>query len=186
MDTPFGRMTSLIVIKSRNLAHACYSLTLDSLAQEAGALFRPLLESLELLEFLRRDPSRVQQALDDRLPSAGKIAESIDGQFHGLRQHLNKHASHLSVGMESMRHLIRLHDKEPFVRFEFQQQFRFSVVLTNLQTLFATFALAATVAVNCAAVAGCPAQAILADRIETLRRRGLRVLGAADEGPGAR
>ena len=51
LDDPFGRVCALVLIKARNLGLGCYSLSLDALAQEAGALFRPLIECLELLAF---------------------------------------------------------------------------------------------------------------------------------------
>lgn len=55
-ETQFGRVCALVVIKGRNLALACYSLSLDALAQESGAIFRVLIESLELLQYLRGIP----------------------------------------------------------------------------------------------------------------------------------
>lgn len=77
VDTPFGRVCSLVVIKARNLVLACYSLSLDGLAQESGAIFRVLIESLELLQYLREDPQRVIEVLENRLPQAGVIAQRI-------------------------------------------------------------------------------------------------------------
>jgi hypothetical protein len=58
--TPFGRVCALVVVKAKNLSLGCYSLSLDALAQEAGALFRTLLESIELLTYFRIDPHRIQ------------------------------------------------------------------------------------------------------------------------------
>ena len=45
LDQPFGRVCALVLIKTRNLGLGCYSLCLDALAQEAGALFRPLVDT---------------------------------------------------------------------------------------------------------------------------------------------
>ena len=108
LQTPFGRVSALVMIKGRNLALGCYSLSLDALAQEGGALFRPLIETVELLTYFRADPSRVNEALEDRLPKAGEIAKRIGGGLKDLRTHLNSHASHLSVSEHSMLHLIDL------------------------------------------------------------------------------
>jgi hypothetical protein len=101
-DSSFARVSALTAIKARNLALACYSISLDGLGQEAGALFRLLLEANELLAYFRMEP----EAIDDRLPKAGEIAKRIEGRFKGLRDYLNAHASHISVSPEAMRHLI--------------------------------------------------------------------------------
>jgi hypothetical protein len=77
INPPFGTVCALVLVKGRNLAFGCYSLSLDALAQEAGALFRPLIESVELLTYLELDPTRVTEAVEERLPKAGKIAERI-------------------------------------------------------------------------------------------------------------
>jgi len=45
----FARVCALTTAKGRNLLLGCHSLALDGLAQESGALLRPLLESVELL-----------------------------------------------------------------------------------------------------------------------------------------
>jgi hypothetical protein len=45
LQTPFGRVSALVMIKGRNLALGCYSLSLDALAQEgahcSGLSLRP-------------------------------------------------------------------------------------------------------------------------------------------------
>jgi hypothetical protein len=97
VNTPFARVTALYAAKSRNLALGCYSLTLDSLAQEGGALLRPLLECHELLTYFRLDPSRVHEALENRLPSAGSVAKRIGSNYQVARDYLNQHASHVSM-----------------------------------------------------------------------------------------
>lgn len=175
VDSPFGRVTALIIVKARSLAQACYSLALDGLAQEAGALFRPLLECLELLEYLRLDPARAQEALDGRLPSAGTVAKRIDGQFKDVRDYLNEHASHLSVSPESMRHLIRLADADKQVALQLQQPFDLTVLLKNLGSLFAVSAMVGIEAANCAAVAQCPMALTMTERIMQIRDRGFRL-----------
>jgi hypothetical protein len=175
VDSPFGRVTALMVVKARNLAQGCYSLTLDSLAQEGGALFRPLVEAIELLTYFRLDPSRVEKALGVGLPKAGEVAKRIDGRFKELRGYLNAHASHLSLAPEALRHLLDLNLQEVHIK----QTFRLPVVLRNLQTLFATFLLLGVEAVNCVTVARNEVQHNLADRIETLKAHGLPVFEEA-------
>ena len=101
---PAGRVCAMVTIKGRNLALGCYSLALDGLAQESGALLRTLLESVELLEYLRDVPGAVDQALDGTLPRAGKRAGSIGGKFQELREYLSNSASHLDFGPESTGH----------------------------------------------------------------------------------
>ena len=175
VDTPFGRVTALITVKARSLAQACYSLALDGLAQEAGALFRPLLECLEVLEYMRLDPARVEEALEGHLPRAGAIAKRIDGQLKDVRDYLNEHASHFSVSPESMRHLVRLSGGDKQAVLQLQQPFELAVLLNNLGSLFAAFAMVGIEAVNCAAVAQCPIAGEMSEGIVRLRDRGFQL-----------
>ena len=172
VDSQFGRVTALIIVKARFLAQAYYSLALDGLAQEAGALLRPLIECLELLEYLRLDPERVQEALDGRLPSAGTIAMRIDGQLKDVRDYLNQHASHLSVAPESARHLMRFDADGQRTVLQLQQPFEPAVLLKNLGSLFAVFTMVAIEAINCTAVARCPTAGDMTDHVVGLRDRG--------------
>jgi len=181
-DSSFARVTALSVVKARNLALGCYSLSLDSLAQEAGALFRPLVEALELLKYFRLDPERVNEVLDDRLPKAGEIAKRIKGDYEELRKHLNRNASHLSFQPESMRHLLDFDWDKQQVTIRREQPFRLGVVLRNMQTVFGAFALVGIEAVNCTVLADCGAQSELADRMMALKTRGLRAFEAALRG----
>jgi hypothetical protein len=167
LEKPFGRVCALVLIKARNLGLGCYSLSLDALAQEAGALFRPVLESLELLTYFRLDPTRIDEALENRLPTAGVIAQRIEGKFKGLRDYLNTHASHLSVAPEAMAHLIdfrvgRLRPVQPYKE---------GVLRGNLRTLLAVLIWLAIEAVNCVSVGGDNVDDDLADRVEDLKRR---------------
>ena len=77
----FARVVNITLAKIRNLLLGSYSMLLDAVAQEAGALLRPILEAYELLIYFRLEPSRVDQAIDGRLPSAGQIAKKIEGKF---------------------------------------------------------------------------------------------------------
>lgn len=109
-DNPFARACGLALAKARNLSFGCYSLILDGLAQEAGALMRPLLETHELLVYFRLESSAVNEALKGRLPKAGIIAKKIKGQFHDFRNHLNIHASHFSFTDYSLYHVFDVVD----------------------------------------------------------------------------
>lgn len=181
VDSPFGRVTALMIVKARNLALGCYSLTLDSLGQEGGALFRPLIEALELLTFFRLDASRVEEAIDKGLPKAGEVAKRINGRFEKLRNYLNAHASHLSLAPEALSHLLDLRAQE----LRLEQPFRFLVALRNLHTLFAVFCLVGIEAVNCVTIAKNEVQHNLADRIEALKMQGLQVFEQAVRRQGA-
>ncbi len=113
-----GQFCRVCLITSSKLSHlllGCYSLALDALAQEAGALLRPLIEAYELLVYFRQDVARIDAILDGKLPSAGKIAKQISGEYQSLREHLNDNASHFSYRPESVRHLF---GQEAMVRFK--------------------------------------------------------------------
>lgn len=101
----FCRISSITLAKFSHLLLGCHSLTLDGLAQEAGALLRPLIETYELLVYLRQDKSRICQVLEGKLPSAGTIGKRISGDYQDLREYLNESASHFSYKIDSVRHL---------------------------------------------------------------------------------
>jgi len=167
LDDPFGRVCALVLIKARNLGRSCYSLSLDALAQEAGALFRPLIEGLELLTYFRLDPPRINEALEDRLPKAGVIAERIEGKFKGLRDYLNTHASHLSLSSEAMMHLVDF--KAGRLR---PGQVHNAVVLRqNLVTLLTVLIWLAIEAANCTSVGADVVDDALGDSVEDIKRR---------------
>ena len=71
----FCRVCSIVLLKGKNLYFSIYSLTLDGLAQEAGAILRPAIECTELLDYFCTDPKRIKEALENKLPSAGDIAK---------------------------------------------------------------------------------------------------------------
>jgi hypothetical protein len=48
------------LVKAKNLALGSYSLVLDGLGQEAGALMRPMIEYAELLAYFRLHPEMVK------------------------------------------------------------------------------------------------------------------------------
>ena len=97
---------AITLAKSCHFLFGCYSLALDGLSQESGALLRPLLETYELMIYLRLDQSRVEEVINDKLPKAGDVAKKINGKLHGLRKYLNEHASHFMFKYDSVRHLV--------------------------------------------------------------------------------
>ena len=52
----FCMVCSFTLLKGKNLCFSIYSLSLDGLAQEAGALLRPAIECFELLDYFYTDP----------------------------------------------------------------------------------------------------------------------------------
>ncbi len=105
VDTAYTRICSIACKKGRREALGCYSLVLDGLAQEAGALLRVLIETTEQLRYFREDPTRVSQAESGKMPPAGEIAQKIQGDFKALRDALNEDASHFGFSEESTRHI---------------------------------------------------------------------------------
>lgn len=102
----FFRTISITLAKSNHLILGCYSLALDGLAQESGALLRPLIETYELIVYFQQDKTRIHQVFDGSLPSAGEIGKRISGDFNRLRKHLNNNASHFGYETDSCRHLL--------------------------------------------------------------------------------
>jgi hypothetical protein len=138
-----SRAAAICTIKARNLGLASYSLSLDALAQEAGALVRPLIETMELLAYLRADPSRVHEVLENRLPSAGERGKAINGKFKKWRDYLNAHASHFGLTPDSVRHLFDINN----LRLRIVQPYDEAVLRENLKSLFAVLYFCATEAV---------------------------------------
>ena len=131
-DSAAARVCAMVIIKGHNLAQGCYSLALDGLGQESGAMLRPLLECIETLEYLRVVPDAVGKALDGKMPGAGARAKKIGSIFQSLREYLNEHASHLDITADAMKHLIDLRKG----RFKTIQQHNGLVLEQNLASLF--------------------------------------------------
>lgn len=136
---------AVVGAKGRNLAHGCYSLALDGLAQESGALLRPLLEAIELMRYLRTVPKAITEAMGGHLPSAGNRAKKINGFLQPIRDHLNVNASHLAFTYESMRHLFDLEGG----RIRVVQPHRANVLRVNLGQLYLFTHLLAKEAIDC-------------------------------------
>jgi len=153
----FARVVNLTLAKSRNLLLGSYSMMLDALAQEAGSLLRLILEAYELLIYFRLEPSRVDQAIGGKLPSPGNIAKKIEGEFKGLRDYLSTHASHISFGNESAKHLLDYQTSD----IKAVQSQSIHVFKNNLSTLNAVQIMVATEAIRCLDVVGYTPEAFL-------------------------
>jgi hypothetical protein len=142
---PYARVCALTLIKARNLLLGSYSLAIDGLAQEAGALLRPFIETFEKMVYFNEDPSRIQEAIEGRLPAAGEIAKRIKGSFKPLREHLNQHSSHFGFTYESAKHLIDWNT----LKFKLVQPYSAKVLRTNLKSIFTFLVFLNVKAVEC-------------------------------------
>lgn len=102
----YARVCGLTVLKAKHLAVGAYSLVLDGLGQEAGALMRPLIEYIELLTYFNKFPQEVAKAVDGDLPRAGERAKAVGGIYQQFREHLNEHASHSAYSHFALAHLL--------------------------------------------------------------------------------
>ncbi len=127
----YFRVCGITLLKAKLLGLGTYSLMLDGLGQEAGALLRPFIEYMELLTFFTKFPEKVQHALDQGLPSAGNRAKQISGGFRGLREFLNDTAAHSSYSEQALRHLIDSNT----LRFNKTQRVAPKVLEENLRAL---------------------------------------------------
>lgn len=102
----YARICGLTLLKAKHLAVGAYSLILDGLAQESGALLRPFIEYGELLTYFRKFPEMAERAAENDLPKAGERAKAIGGIYKEFREHLSSHASHSSYSQYSLAHLL--------------------------------------------------------------------------------
>ena len=126
----YAKVCGLTLLKAKNLAIGSFSLLLDGLGQESGALLRPMIEYTELLTYFRRFPEKAEKAAENDLPKAGERAKAIEGMYHDLRQHLNEHASHSSYSDYSLSHLL-----DSNLSFRKMQQFAPKVLDKNVTDL---------------------------------------------------
>lgn len=152
----FARVVNIILAKARNLLLGSFSMLLDAVAQEAGALLRPILEAYELLIYFRLKPSRVDQAIDGKLPSPGNIAKKIEGEFQGLRDYLNTNASHVGFSYEAAKHLFDYQTAE----IKAIQSQSIDVLKKNLSTLNAVQVLVVAEAIRCLVIVGYSANSL--------------------------
>jgi hypothetical protein len=159
----YCRICGITLAKYSHLLIGNYSLMLDGLAQEAGALLRLLIEAYELLVYFRQDKSRVNEVIEDKLPSPGIIGKRISGDYRDLRDYLNANASHFSYKMDSMRHLF-----DENIKIHSLPNHSLKVFRTNLQLLNAFQVFILFEAVNCLFAIEFDANT-LADEIEEWR-----------------
>ena len=105
-ENTYARICGLTLLKAKNLGVGSFSLILDGLGQEAGALLRPFIEYTELITYFRHFPDKVEDVSNDKLPSAGARAEAINGIYKKFREHLNLYASHSSYSDYTLSHLL--------------------------------------------------------------------------------
>ena len=141
----FCMVCSFALLKGKNFCFSIYSLSLDGLSQESGALLRPAIECFELLDYFYDDPKRINEALENKLPRPGNIAKKIKGKFESLRKHLNSAASHFSFDPIACMHLLNW--KNGSLRY--YQKFNETVLRQNLWTLFGVMRLLTYSAVRC-------------------------------------
>jgi len=180
MDAEMGEFSwvcGMTMLKGRNLGIGCLSLVLDGNGQISGAIARPLLEAIELLKYFRLDPERVSEAINDDLPSAGEIAQEIDGEFKFLRDYLNEHSSHFSYRHYSVQHLFNSDTSEIKTSIESVLQTSKDRLHQNLTSLFGLLIFLAIESASCVYAAGAPNREELADQVENLRERGTEVFG---------
>jgi hypothetical protein len=159
----FSRICGITLAKFNHLLLGSYSLSLDGLAQEGGALLRPLIEAYELLVYFRQDISKIDEVLEDKLPSAGIISKRISGDYQNLREYLNTNASHFSYSIASVQHLF---DENTNIR-AFPDH-SLSVFRANLQSINAFQVFMLFESINCLSAIGIDANS-LTDDIEKWR-----------------
>ena len=130
-QSKYAEVCGLALLKLKHLAVGSYSLILDGLGQETGALMRPMIEYAELVTYFRMFPDTVERAATNSLPKAGDRAKAIGGIYKSFRDHLNEHASHSSFSSYSLAHL-----REPkTAKFKKLQRMVPHVLETNVRDL---------------------------------------------------
>ena len=167
---PFIEVSAYTTLKAHHLLLGIYSLSFDGLSQESGALLRPLVETYEMLVYIRLKPSRAADVIGGNKPSAGEIAKDIGSEFHGLRKHLNSHASHLSFEEDAIRHL-KDEKSGSLIPIPIQNP---STFLKNLSTIYAFIVYVLFECVSCLGSIGVEIED-LANRVEKWKDEGLVV-----------
>jgi hypothetical protein len=167
----FNEVCGFTVVKAKFCILGILSLILDGFAQEAGALLRPLMEYIELLNYFRLDPNRIIKVYDKSLPSAGNIAKLVNGNFKKLREHLNENASHSSYSEDSLTHLI---DKKN-TKFLKIPEIKSEVLSYNLKMLFLFLYNLGVESINCLQKQEFGCADDLANKLIDLRDEGKRI-----------
>lgn len=173
-ETPFTRITALVAVKARNLAQASYSLVLDGLGQESGAIVRVWLEANELLGYIRRDPERTSQIVEGNLPKAGARAKLIDSAMQPVRTALSNTAAHFSFETESWLHIVDARTGGVRTR----QEFRQDILRENLGTTFALLFGTIKEAALCLNAARGSIEEEVVRKLDQLRKEGITLFNA--------
>lgn len=112
INNNFSKIFGFTIVKAKNYGAVLYSIALEGLAQEGSGLIRNLIEAYELMVFYNLNPNRVELALKDKLPTAGKIGKLIDGHFKTVRNYLNDNSSHFSYSDHSFSYLVDLNTRK--------------------------------------------------------------------------
>lgn len=116
----FSLVCGQTILKARRLAMGSYSLCLDGLVLEAGALARSLIEAWELMIFFYQKPERVRLVFEDKPLKAGEVAKAINDGMHndlkGLRDYYNANTSHISFQKDALVPVMMIYSKEDLKR----------------------------------------------------------------------
>ncbi|MHC8358643.1 hypothetical protein ACYZTL_26385 [Pseudomonas sp. LB3P81] len=172
-EDTYTRICGLTLLKGKHLGVGAFSLILDGLAQEAGALLRPFIEYTELLTYFRTFPEMVDKAANNNLPQAGERAKAVNGIYKDFRNHLNSHASHSSYSHFSLSHLLQ----PQTLKFKKLQRTDPEVLGRNLRNFTTQLYLLLHEAVLSLEQANTPEFAQLAEQTESLRERLIQEFG---------
>lgn len=112
LEETYIRILGIVYTKGLVISKSIYSLIIDGYGQESGALLRSLLEIIELIKYIREDETRINEIIENKLPTAGKIAQIVNGNFFELRKYLNDNASHFNLTYYSVSHVIDINDNK--------------------------------------------------------------------------
>lgn len=157
----YAEVCALTLTRAGNLLLASYNLSLDGLAQEAETLLLPFIEAFELIVYFNQDPSRIEEAINNRLPIPEEIAKRIQGQFKELRNYLNAHSSHFGLTQDSTKHLINWNTLK--------------LKRTNLKSIFTLLIFLNAQAIECLFNLGDKSVEQIADRGEACKVKGFDV-----------
>lgn len=141
------------VTKAKNLALGVFSLMLDGLGQEAGAIGRPLVECIEKLEYYVQDPSRADAMISSKAPRHGALARLIERPQQQLRNYFSDHASHVAYTIDAMRHLVNWSSPQEGL-FRRDQPFALRTLEGNLRALRSVTCGLCVAGWNCLVVGG--------------------------------
>jgi hypothetical protein len=128
----YPEFCGITILKGKRFCLSLFELLLNGFGQEAGAILRPTIETIELLNYIRSDLSRLHEVSENKLPSAGKRAKLINGKLKKIREYLNTNASHFSFTPDSIQHLYDLKND----KFKLETEYNETVFKTNLSIIY--------------------------------------------------